>query len=769
MKTHTLIASVAILFSITGAGMAGCSGANAETPAPQLLWEAENIVAADGRPAYRQTFTVTGDLRGVRRLAFNQFARRMSMADSTDTIIEIVPGYYAVGSPRFGAATGADTLSFSIVTAGTLRSICYSPDGAHLVMNDGSTRALNLVRGDITKERSGYAPVNGDDYMPYGEEIYAFNEQISGDSAGALDAIPSFKTVILTGGVTVADPDKAIFVTGGDEEKELYSINISDGTVTVTAPQSMWPRLRRRIGANFGHGARTFPECTVTDYPSLPYRGLMIDIARNFQSADELHRIIGLMADYGLNTLHFHAVDDEGWRLEIPALPELTAVGSRRGYTPSDSAGAYLPQIFHGDGNPGTPGHSNGYISVEQMISLLRHADTLGIAVIPEIESPGHARAAIEAMKYRAATTGDDSYILAESAGADTSRYTSAQSFHDNVMNPALPGPYKFMSTVADGIADIYRLAGVPLKAIHIGGDEVPRNAWSGSAAAQKLAREKGLKGEKELHAYFVRRVVDDYAAKGIPVSGWQEIAFRHDKEYDTAVLPAIYSVNCWSTLPSQGQGGVITDIATAGYPLVLSNVDHFYMDMCYSYHPYERGLTWGGTVNEFDALHGYPCILCPVEGARLKGVQGQVFAETIRSGADLERMILPKMLGLAERAWNPDSTYADSRFNAVIANHMEGWLENGYTFHVHQPGIHLTDEGNVVFNSPYPNADIYYTFITPGQAQTSDSEPAGWQKVTPGTAVALPCRPVQVRAYTQFGKTGRDPLRSVQTILKVQ
>lgn len=205
--------------------------------------------------------------------------------------------------------------------------------------------------------------------------------------------------------------------------------------------------------------------------------------------------------------------------------------------------------------------------------------------------------------------------------------------------------------------------------------------------------------------------MADDFAKKGIKISGWQEIALRHSDEYNEAVRPQVYSVNCWSTLPSQGQGGVVQAIAESGYPVILSNVNHYYLDMCYSRHPYERGLTWGGTVDEFDALGGYPARLCPFPGANLKGVQGQVFGETLRSADGLETMLLPKMLGLAERAWNPDSTYSDDIFHAAILNEIPKWEADGYAYHVRQPGITLEEGRYVKFNSPYPDAVIRVTF----------------------------------------------------------
>lgn len=472
---------------------------------PILKWEAINIDVDSGPRYYNQKFVLIGDLRGVHRLAFNQFARRMEMADSADTLIEIVPGYYAIGSPRFAAATGQDTIEFNIRTAGSIWSVCYGPDGAHIVLSDGSTLGVDLERTPLTSSPAHYS-TSAQDRMPYADAIYERNEQISGHTRKPYDAVPSFKSVELTGGETDVDLNNIEFVDADPDNPEAFTVAVADGKISVSCAPSQRARISTRLKAALGDGRQTLPQARISDEPSLPFRGIMIDIARNFQTPAEMHRILDLMASYGLNVLHFHPVDDEAWRLEVPAIPELTEVGARRGYTPG-SDGTFLEQIFCGDGNPDNlTNSSNGYFSRQEYIDMLRYADSLGIRVITEIESPGHARAAIKAMNLRAKRLADPSLLIHEGAEVDTSVYTSAQSFHDNVMNPALPGTYQFMDAVTDEIISAYAEAGVSLPAIHIGGDEVPHNAWAGSPAVQKLMADQGLSSEKEVHAYFVKK-----------------------------------------------------------------------------------------------------------------------------------------------------------------------------------------------------------------------------------------------------------------------
>lgn len=712
------------LTAIVAAAAIAVAASAADSPA--VYYSARNGADADGSPEYVQTFRLSGIPRGTVMLAFNQFARRMRTADAADTLTEVVPGYYTVRSPGLAA----DTASISVITRGTLSSVCYEPDGMHLVLADGSVVPLRVRRFDILGDAAACAK------MPSADSVWRRNMEIGlPQTADVYAVVPSFKKVTRGDGQSDVDLSNPVFEDMPGAEPEEYFMNIGEGRITVRAPKAMWPRLRRVIAHRFGTGVKSMPDAVIEDRPDMRYRGLMIDPVRNFQPASEIHRVIDLMALYGFNVLHFHLTDDEAWRLEIPALPELTAIGSRRGYASDYSTAGYLPQIFAGDGNPDSrAGTANGFYTRADMISILQHADSLGIRVLPEIESPGHARAAIYALKGR------EGFELAEEG--DTSRYTSAQAFHDNIMNPALEGPYRLMDVVADELISIYREAGVELPAIHIGGDEVPRHAWDGSPAVAAMMRRDSLADQKAVHAAFVRRVAQSYARKGVRISGWQEVAHGHSEDYDSVMRPMVFSVNCWSTLPSHGHGSVTTDIARDGYPVVLSNVDHFYLDMTYSAHPSERGLSWGGNVDEFDALAGYPRELCPVDGADIAGIQAQVFAETIRGTDGLETMLLPKMLGVAERAWNNDSTYTESQFNSVIVREIPKWQAGGYAYHVRQPGARVT--GDVLeVNTTYADSVIRYT--------TDGSEPDSGSAIVSGS-VTLPAGVHQVRQRQWVG-----------------
>lgn len=684
------------------ATMLVAAGASAEMPSVE--WQTLGNNNDGGKPIYTQRFTITG-AKGLSRVCFNQFARKMAAVNPADTVKEIVPGYYYLASPRL-LTDGAAVID--VVTAGTLRHISYIPDGFHGVGVDGRVVAMKSARKPIDSSPAQWS-LPSSDLMPTAQSIYDLNESLKGGKKpGAFDIIPSLKRV------TAASSDSFANIRGAITERhithsnpEYYKIDlVADTPVIEYASERALGAARTTLQHLSANNQGNVPRAVIEDWPDYRYRGLMIDIARNFTGIADLQRIAQYMSRYKMNKLHFHFTDDEAWRLEIPGLPELTAVGSRRGYTLDEDA--FLAQIFAGNGNPdATEGTANGYITRGEFIEFLRYCASLGIDVIPEIESPGHARAAIKAMRHRHKLTGDDSYLLAEDG--DTSVYTSAQAFHDNVMNPALPGPYRFMEKVIDEIKSMYDEAGVTLSGLHIGGDEVPRNAWGGSKSAQAMISSQNLDGEKGLHAAFVRKIAAMLKERGIPMNGWQEIAIGHSADYDKEVLPLTGGVNFWrESYRSEAPGA-----ASAGYPVIVCNVDHFYLDQAYSNHPDEQGLTWGGNVDEFSTLDGYTSRLCPVDSVAAKniiGVSGHVFAETIRDFAQIQRYLFPKMLGLAERGWNADSTYSHADYNRLIADReLPSMALRGIDFHLRQPGIKVAD-GVVMMNSPYDNAEIRYT-----------------------------------------------------------
>ena len=200
-------------------------------------------------------------------------------------------------------------------------------------------------------------------------------------------------------------------------------------------------------------GGATVPNAVIEDWPDLGYRGIMLDVSRDFTSKDNLLKLIDLLDHYKVNRLHLHLGDDEGWRVEIAGLPELTSYGAYRGIPVLNEDGtisepdALMPTYCVTPDRNDKATLGNGYYTKADFIEILRYAADRRIAVIPEFDMPGHSRAAIKSMEYRARTTGDASMLLSEPG--DVSVYNSAQDYNDNAVNVALPTTYKFIDKVS--------------------------------------------------------------------------------------------------------------------------------------------------------------------------------------------------------------------------------------------------------------------------------------------------------------------------------
>ncbi len=709
-----------------------------------------NQVNADGKPYYVQRFTVKAD-EPFDRLAFCMFKRSMETVNPQDTLIEILPGYFAVASPRFASVAAGDTVVIDVITKGAMRNISYSPDGFHLV-KDGKVVKVSSNRLPITSFQQQWATADGRDGMIYGPAAFEMNDSLRTRLRPApYMQIPTPKKVTLAGSRMVSKP---VLVTAkaNDPRHDYYRVDISGDTAVIytnsTHLQAVKNMLQRRLDESADASGRV-PAAVIEDWADLPYRGFMYDVARNFNDKESVKSVLSLMARYGLNVFHFHLGDDEAWRVEMPSLPELTGVGARRGYTMTDDA-PFLKQIYSGDGDPNsTDTPANGFYTVADFIEILQYADSLGITVIPEFDTPGHSRAAIRAMEHRYRTTGDASLRLIHDG--DTSKYSSAQAYHDNTLNPALEGPYKFWGIVMDDVIKMYEQAGLQKPVIHIGGDEVPAHVWDGSDVAVKFMKEKGMTHQRDLHAYFVERVARLAADRGLKIAGWQEIALDHSPEYDAAVLPVVAAVNSWTNAGSKS-----SKMAELGYPIILSNVDYLYFDQTPTTHPEEPGLIWGGLVDEFRPLHATVDNIFSKDKnlqSRVAGITGTIFAETVRSHGMIERYLLPRLLGLAERGHNTSATISDEEYFGALTGEMSRWAAEGRGFYLRQPGIRLAN-GKIEMNEPYGAGEIRYTLD--GSQPTAQST-LYTGPFDPGTAT-------QVKARLFYG-----PAWSVTSILDIK
>ncbi len=514
-----------------------------------------------------------------------------------------------------------------------------------------------------------------------------------------------------------------------------------------------------------GQNILTINEVQIEDAPRFGYRGIHLDVARNFNKKETVLKLLDVMGFYKLNKLHFHVADDEGWRLEIPALPELTQVGARRGHTRTESDRIY-PAYGSGPFVDAKDSYGSGYYTSADFIEILRKATSRHIEVIVEFDTPGHSRAAIKAMQNRynrlmaaGKKAEAEAYLLHDPK--DASKYNSAQGYSDNVLCICKEAPYRLWETVIDEVQKLYAAADAPLKTIHIGGDEVPSGSWEKSPiCAAFRAKNPQYKTIEDLQHYFLRRVNNMLTKRGLKTGGWEEIVLKKEgNRYVPNPEFAGKNLQAWVWISAWDSDGLVYRMANAGFPVVVCNVPNFYFDLAYNPEAREPGLSWGGFVGNREPYAYMPEnafvsedfsgftkdmnqaakmeALTPKGLQNILGLQGQLWSETIHGQDELEYLLLPKLFGLAERAWSPQPAWAkmnnatqraaalDTAWNA-FANTIGqrdlprlDYLFNGYHYRIAPPGA-VVENGLLKANTEFPNQQIHYT--TDGTEPTINS-----------------------------------------------
>ena len=372
----------------------------------------------------------------------------------------------------------------------------------------------------------------------------------------------------------------------------------------------------------------------------------------------------------------------------MDGLPELTSYGAYRGIPTLNEDGtisepdALMYTYCVTPDRYDTQTTGNGYYTKADYVEILQYAAARHMLVVPEFDIPGHSRAAVKSMEYRFHKTGDATYRLFDPM--DTSKYNSAQDYCDNVIDVSLPSTYAFIEKVFDNLIALHAEAGVPLEAVHIGGDEVPEGSWEGSPSCQALMKANGVTDVDWLKDYFTNRVLDIAEARNVKIAGWQEVAQHLEPATYERVKRNLAFTNFWAV--SRGRDVIGYNFANDGIPVVLSNSSNAYFDLAYNWSKTERGHSWAGFIDErrsfsflpYDlyksvrwddkgrptnlaaASEGKPA-LTPEGKPYILGVQGQLWSETLRCFDHVTYYLFPKALGLFERGWNASPAWAET------------------------------------------------------------------------------------------------------------
>lgn len=354
--------------------------------------------------------------------------------------------------------------------------------------------------------------------------------------------------------------------------------------------------------------------CSIKDRPRFRYRGMMLDCARHFHSVEQVKRLINQLAHYKFNTFHWHLTDDEGWRIEIKSLPQLTDIGAWRGLDETNE-----PQYTH------LAERYGGFYTQEDIKDVVAFASKRGITVIPEIDVPGHCRAAIKSLPH----------LLVEAE--DTTEYRSIQHYNDNVINPALPGSYEFIDKVLEEVSALF-----PAPYVHIGADEVPNGVWSKSPACQALMEQLGYSDYKELQGHFLRHAEDKLRKLGKRMLGWEEAQHGDKVSKDTVIyswLSEEAALNC----------------ARQGFDVVLQPAQTTYLDMTQDYAPEEPGVDWANPLPLEKTYNYEPLAEVPADDPirkRIWGIQTALWCEIINNQSRMDYMVFPRLTAMAEACW---------------------------------------------------------------------------------------------------------------------
>ncbi len=419
------------------------------------------------------------------------------------------------------------------------------------------------------------------------------------------------------------------------KDNEEYVLNISnDNLIAISgsrkgqfiALQSLLQIIKqnnKKISSN----NLKLPSCLIKDYPRFAYRGMHLDVSRHFFTVEEVKKIIDNLAAYKYNTFHWHLTDDQGWRIEIKKYPLLTTVGGYRNGT--------LVGRYPGKGN--TEKKYGGFYTQQQIKEVVKYATERHIDVIPEIEMPGHASAAIAAYPQLSCFPNEDTKVAKGTAWFGATKGKQVQQAWGVFEDVFAPSPYtfNFLQNVIDEILPLF-----PSKYIHIGGDECPKENWKRSNFCQQLIKENNLKDEHGLQSYFISKIENYINKKGKKIIGWDEIL-------EGGLAPNA-TVMSW-----RGEEGGI-EAAKQNHDVIMTPGSHCYLD--HSQSKNEDSVTIGG-YTPLDKVYNYepvPHHLSPSQALHILGAQANVWTEYITNNSKLEYMINPRMMAMSEVLWSP-------------------------------------------------------------------------------------------------------------------
>ena len=430
------------------------------------------------------------------------------------------------------------------------------------------------------------------------------------------------------------------------EVESSYRITITSDVIEINAGDE--------IGIYYGlvslmQLAQTYhqlvPCGSIFDQPRFTWRGQHLDTVRHFYSVDSVLKLLDLMSLFKLNKFHWHGTDDEAFRFKLDGHPEIATSTAKRGNN------LLVPPVF-GSG----PEATGGCYDRDDIQKIINRASNNYIEVMPEFDLPGHNLSLVNLYPR----TRDPE---------DKSCEVSVQGYIENTINPAMPETIRLTESLIDDLCSMF-----PGEYIHLGGDEVAPESWSKSPAIENLKNERNLKNSKDVASWFINKLSKRVELNNKKTASWQEA--EDGNHYDEKSDKLLFS---WQNLESG------FNLARQGYQVVLCPAEHMYFDMVQSRNYADRGANWA-SVLPFESTVDWQIIPEnePELEAKIRGIQGHLWSETILKDDEMESMLCPRILGLSESAWtNQNNRRKGAELNDLALNSYRNLFEKiGWNFY---------------------------------------------------------------------------------------
>lgn len=476
-------------------------------------------------------------------------------------------------------------------------------------------------------------------------------------------------------GYTLESSSQGVVITANEPAGLFYGMQ----TLLQLFPKEI--ESKTAVSANW-----TVPAVKITDYPRFGWRGLMLDVSRNFFTKEEVKQYIDELSKFKFNTFHWHLTDDNGWRIEIKSLPKLTSVGAWR-----------VPRFGQfgerSEPKPGEAATVGGFYTQEDVKEIIQYAKDRNVTIVPEIDVPGHSMAAIASYPELSCTKDPNTKV---NPGSSFSEWYNDGTFKmriDNTLNPSDEKVYAFLDKVFTELAVLF-----PNPYIHVGGDECYKGFWTKDPGCQALMKKENMTKPEELQSYFMKRVEKILKSKGKKLIGWDEIL-------EGGLAPEA-TVMSWRGI----KGGI--EAAKMGHYVVMTPTTFAYIDYHQGEQTIEPTIYAGLRLNKCYSFNPVPE---GVDAKYILGGQGNLWTEQVVTLHHAEYMTWPRGWALAEDYWSPDASKNWDNFIQRVEKQFERSDLEGvnYSTAIYDAIVNVRKSNGkmaITLASEVPGLHIYYT-----------------------------------------------------------